>query len=260
MLRDQPRGVCLVGVHAQDAGDQSLDRVAGVLRMRGRERARTRLHGLEHGHDLSAPDLADDDPVEVEPQKVLEEVIEGDRARTTAVDAEFARTGSCFAGRWVAAVVLAREGRSRTRSRASPPTPRDPARPRAHALKVVFPEPCAPETTIDFRARTAARRNCSRTGSMVADSRMDPSDTRGMRCLRMRTTGRCETSMIAASRARFPRLRWSTGFALENERSPPPSGPRGTPGTPQAPHRSPRPVARPRGVRRCTAGAPGRGP
>ncbi len=113
--------------------------------------------------------------------------------------------------------------RNTSYSVSSVPTDSHGSRASASALtNVVLPEPWAPETTMDFRARTAAARNCSSVWSTVPTSRRVASVTWVSRCLRIRTTGRCDTSMIAASLARPPRLRCKTGLALEKARSPPP--------------------------------------
>ena len=90
-------------------------------------------------------------------------------------------------------------------------------------MNVVLPEPWAPGDHDRLPSPDGRPKELLEDGvdgaDLNASSRATPG---GMRCLRIRTTGRCETSMIAASRARFPRFRWSTGLALENDRSLPP--------------------------------------
>src|SRR5699024_1482126 len=61
-----------VGAGLGGAGDELADGALGGAGVGGRHRSATRLHALEHGHDLIAADFTDDGVGEVRPQGVLE--------------------------------------------------------------------------------------------------------------------------------------------------------------------------------------------
>ncbi len=83
--------------------------------------------------------------------------------------------------------------------------------------RVVLPAPWAPETTIDFRARTAARRKSAITSLSEPHSTRSASVTRRIRCRRITSDTR-PVSREAASREPSARVRFSDGWAGVNER------------------------------------------
>jgi hypothetical protein len=78
----------------QRAGHQALDGRPGVVRVRGAQRPRAGLHRLEHRDDFLAPDLPDDDPGQVEPQRGVQQVIQGDLAGGPAAGGALTGPGS----------------------------------------------------------------------------------------------------------------------------------------------------------------------
>ena len=84
---------------------------------------------------------------------------------------------------------------------------------------VVFPAPCGPATTIDFRARTAAARNDAATGVSVPSPTRSARVTRCSRWRRITTDGRGVTHAAAASRAPPSSRRCNLGVAGLNGRA-----------------------------------------
>ena len=91
--------------------------------------------------------------------------------------------------------------------------------------KVVFPEFMAPETTMFFRARTAAPRKDRNPWSMAPMAHSSSSDRSAKRCRRMETAGRAATAMRADRRAPPGSWRSSSGRAASNRRSASPKRP-----------------------------------
>src|SRR5690606_6548262 len=97
VLGDLPVGERLADVRAglHRTRDQPLDGRARRVRVGGRQRPGAGLHRLEHGQNLFAADLADDHAIEVVPQGVEHEIVQGDLAGHTAAGVAFtaARAG-----------------------------------------------------------------------------------------------------------------------------------------------------------------------
>ena len=166
LARREPLGDVRARLHR--AGHELADGGHGVGGVRGGDGAGAGLHRLDHRPDLLAADLADDLAGEVEAEGVDERLVEGELARPGArqrpahpIPAGPPRRGPPCGGR-------ARGGAARTRSRRcrSPRARRSRRRGRGRAWSC--PAPCAPATTIELRARTAARRNEAATGVIMS--------------------------------------------------------------------------------------------
>src|SRR5690606_37907341 len=92
------QGVGDVGAVLHSAGDELAQRSLGVGRVGGADGAGTGLHGLDHGPDLPAADLADDLAGEVEAEGVVQGLGHGERAGGAAVGADLAGAGPLFPG------------------------------------------------------------------------------------------------------------------------------------------------------------------
>jgi hypothetical protein len=90
----------------------------------------------------------------------------------------------------------------------------------AHSARhsVVFPAPCAPDTTIDSPARTTAPRKLAASGVRVPFAIRSSKSTSTMPCRRMVTIGRSVTQANAANRADSPNGRFISGVAGLNGR------------------------------------------
>ena len=145
------------------AGDELADGGDGVGGVRGGDGAGAGLHRLDHRPDLLAADLADDLAGEVEAEGVDQCLVEGELAGLPPVRPALtgSRPGLPGVDDLVAAelvevqLVLGLEGADRLQRVDLGAERADQGR-LAGAL--------APATTIDFRARTAARRNEAATG------------------------------------------------------------------------------------------------
>ena len=80
------------------AGDELLDGVLGAAGVGGADRTRAGLHRLEHVPDLRAADLADDLAGEVEPEGVVDGLLEAELTGLAAVDADLAGSGAVLPG------------------------------------------------------------------------------------------------------------------------------------------------------------------
>ena len=146
------------------AGDELLDGVLGAAGVGGADRARAGLHGLEHVPDLRAADLADDLAGEVEPEGVVDGLLEAELTGLAAVDADLAGSGPVLPGvDDLVPVDAARAGAARTRSRRCRSSPRAGCTSTGRGPRWSCPMPWTPETTMLLPARTQAARKSAST-------------------------------------------------------------------------------------------------
>ena len=181
--------------------------------MDGGQRAVVALgHRVEHGDDLVAEHLADDDPARVHPQRAADQLGHGDRAVALHV-------GQPLLERDHVGVQLGEVVEAQLQGPLHGDEPLGTGIWLASARSsVVFPAFVAPAIMMFFRAATAAARNEPTSGLIVPLPTRSARNTLPIRARRMEIAGRRATSMTADSREPSGRRRSSCGLAVSNGR------------------------------------------